>query len=343
MKFIGLLLLFAVILSPLILSSCAKEPTVLTTSVTPGGGGTVSPSGGTFENGAEVTLVATPSKYYVFNGWAGDISSSSERVTVKMDTNKNIVASFVKLTPSLQLNVEPPGGGTLSQNSGNYEAGNSLDIIATPSNGYRFDHWGGNTTGTVEQVKVLMDTNKIITAYFVKQYSLKITTDPTNAGEVPAAAGLYDAGTKINLNAVPVFPYYPQTWIGADSNTNPTTVTMNSDKSVIIVFEPTIASETQYVSGALSSGEYKTNPTDSIQIELRQNEWVQGEIILGVKPPVIATIQDPNGTIIKEFGTVAQANFSFMAEVTGKYTITFSNPSIFWSRYDLSYAIFHLP
>ncbi|OGO21961.1 MAG: hypothetical protein A2Z28_00455 [Chloroflexi bacterium RBG_16_51_9] len=62
------------------------------------GGGTifVSPSGGTYNEGTRVTLTAVPAEYYAFSNWSGDVTSQDLNINVVMDSNKTIVANFVK-------------------------------------------------------------------------------------------------------------------------------------------------------------------------------------------------------------------------------------------------------
>jgi hypothetical protein len=66
----------------------------LSVSCAPPGSGTVNISGGTYDAGTQVTLVAKPAKDYMFDGWGGDASGSSSPLTVTMTSNKAIVASF---------------------------------------------------------------------------------------------------------------------------------------------------------------------------------------------------------------------------------------------------------
>ena len=120
-----------------------------------------------------MTIIATPAQYYKFNGWAGDASGSSDHLTITMDSDKTIVASFTKLTYSVQTQVDASGGGTIDPGSGAFEAGTYVNITATPASGYRFDHWGGSATGSSNPVNILIDTNKTVTAYFIQPTRLE--------------------------------------------------------------------------------------------------------------------------------------------------------------------------
>ena len=68
---------------------------LLTTSVNPSGGGSVTPSGTTWqESGQPVQLTATASAGYTFTGWTGSYTSTQNPLTITMDGPKNIVANF---------------------------------------------------------------------------------------------------------------------------------------------------------------------------------------------------------------------------------------------------------
>lgn len=72
----------------------------LAVNVTPAGAGTVSyapsmPEEG-YPAGAEVTLTALPNQGYSFSGWSGDVTGSAASVTVTMDGDKTVAATFVE-------------------------------------------------------------------------------------------------------------------------------------------------------------------------------------------------------------------------------------------------------
>ena len=54
--------------------------------------------GGTFSLGLDATLTATPSAGYIFASWSGDASSTDNPLTVTMDDNKSIGATFTEDT-----------------------------------------------------------------------------------------------------------------------------------------------------------------------------------------------------------------------------------------------------
>ena len=83
------------------------EPEVsqYTLTVTAGEGGTVSTEGGTYDEGTEVTITATPEEGYEFVGWEGNDSDSSS-LSITLNGNTTIQALFAQL-PVLILPSSP--------------------------------------------------------------------------------------------------------------------------------------------------------------------------------------------------------------------------------------------
>ena len=102
----------------------------LTVSGTAGGSVSANPdhTTGYYIDGDTVTLTATPDKGYKFMGWSGSVSEASNPLTVTMDSNKAISASFgqqvlllgytqngltVALTATMYYNGSPAHGKTI--------------------------------------------------------------------------------------------------------------------------------------------------------------------------------------------------------------------------------------
>jgi hypothetical protein len=70
-----------------------QAPTQYTLTVTAGEGGTVSTEGGTYDEGTELTITASPAEGYQFIGWEG-IDSQSNSLTLSVNSNTTIQANF---------------------------------------------------------------------------------------------------------------------------------------------------------------------------------------------------------------------------------------------------------
>jgi len=309
----------------------------LSASCSPSSGGSVSPSSGTYDEGSEVTLIGNPTQYYKFNGWGGDVSGSSDHITVTMDSDKNIVASFVKLTYTLQTQVDASGGGTIDPGSGTYEAGTHVTIIATPASGYRFNHWGGSASGTSSSIDVFMDTNRNLTAYFTRVYTLTISCSPNGSCTISPTSGVYDAGTIVNLVATAIFPYAFDHWNGTDSdNVNPTTITMDSDKSPVAYFTELTPGAQQQKTGTIYNN---ASPMPTIPLEAGQ--WAEvGIWLTGVNPNTSVRILDPYFGVVQDLGVASTFSCSFQAQKTGNYSVSIAANFVYSIGYTVRYTIY---
>ncbi len=82
-----------------------QAPTQYTLEVTAGEGGTVSTEGGTYDEGTELTITATPAEGYEFVGWEGS-DSESNSLSVTLNGNTTVQALFAQL-PVLILPPSP--------------------------------------------------------------------------------------------------------------------------------------------------------------------------------------------------------------------------------------------
>ena len=69
---------------------------LITSTTGTAGGGTIDPEPGTyiFNEGAEVTITATPNSGHIFSNWSGDASETNNPIIITMDSDKSITANF---------------------------------------------------------------------------------------------------------------------------------------------------------------------------------------------------------------------------------------------------------
>jgi len=91
----------------------------LSVAVVPSGGGSISlnPAGGTYDEGTQVTLTASPASGYTFDHWGGDTSGTNSSITITMDSGKSVIAYFTEVLPVIgaspsALFFEAVEGGT---------------------------------------------------------------------------------------------------------------------------------------------------------------------------------------------------------------------------------------
>lgn len=100
----------------------------LTTATAGNGVGSVT-AGGVYTNGTVVTLTATADAGSTFTGWSGDLITTTNPITLTMDSAKAITATFA--LNQYELTVASIGNGTAAPSSGMYGYGTVVTLTAT--------------------------------------------------------------------------------------------------------------------------------------------------------------------------------------------------------------------
>jgi len=143
---------------------------------------------------------------------------------------------------TLTTSANPTTGGTVTPASGQYNEDATVSITATPAGEYLFSSWTG-ATGTTATASIVMNSNKTVTANFVKKkYALTTTVEGegTVAEKVikAGAATDYNSGTVVELTATPSTGWGFKEWQGDITGTdNPIQITIDKAKTVKAVFE----------------------------------------------------------------------------------------------------------
>jgi NOL1/NOP2/fmu family ribosome biogenesis protein len=235
-KFFSFLFFLAII-------SCSKDPILytLTTSTNPTEGGTLLPSSTQFEEGETVVLSATPSEEYAFFSWSG-VSGTNNTTSIVMDSDKSVVALFVKKQYSLKVSIE--GEGQVTEKiikagiSTDYNSGTIVELSANPTSEWVFIEWKGDLSGTKNPAQITINEPKNITAVFEKkQYPLNIEIEGEGSvEETIIKAGTpnsYNSGTVVSLKAVPENGWSFLKWSGdVLSFENPIEITVDTSKNI---------------------------------------------------------------------------------------------------------------
>jgi len=142
---------------------------------------------------------------------------------------------------TLTTSANPSDGGTVSPSTQQYDEGKTATITATPAAEYLFQSWSG-ATGSSNSTSVVMNSDKSVTANFVKK-KYALTTTVEGEGTVTekvikaGAATDYNSGTIVELTAVPSGEWLFVEWKGDVTGTeNPTQITIDKAKNVTAVF-----------------------------------------------------------------------------------------------------------
>lgn len=176
-----------------------------TLSATVNGSGTVTPISGTYDEGTTAIVTAKPASGYLFTGWSGDATGTTNPLTVTMSDNKTITATFTAIpvqTITYNIEMQP-----MSDYSPTAVPLNSIQIgqifgltaaqITTGFTNKTIKYFGINTDGTLDSVSTAnapghwYTKTGAITAYGTNAYiysELDFTNLVANVGQFPDKA-----------------------------------------------------------------------------------------------------------------------------------------------------------
>lgn len=181
--------------------------------------GTVA-GGGTYPEGTQVTISATPATGYNFINWTENSSvvSNNAEYSFAATANRTLVANFEAITYTITATANPTTGGTVS-GAGTFEHGQTVTVTATANTGYTFTNWTENdeVVSTDEQYSFSATQNRNLVANFqIITYSISATANPTEAGNI-TGDGEYPYGQTVTLNAIAAPGYSFINWTENDA------------------------------------------------------------------------------------------------------------------------------
>ncbi len=216
-----------------------KEEYALTIEID--GEGSTYPEEGThkYEYGTEVDVEATSSKGWYFVRWTGDHESTDNETTINMTEDKEITAVFKEvLDYTLTIDIEGEGSTDPSEGTHTYEEDTQVTLTATPAEDWYFDGWAGDASSTDEQITIIMDENKEITAQFdAPEYTLDVSIEGEGSVDIDPDQASYKHGTEVTINATPAEGWYFEDWSGTDKTGQEITITMDENKSLTAHFD----------------------------------------------------------------------------------------------------------
>jgi uncharacterized repeat protein (TIGR02543 family) len=329
----------------------------LSTSVTGNGSITLDPAGGTYDAGTVVTVEAIADTGWSFDSWSGDLTGSTNPTTITMDGYKSITATFTINQHTLSTSVTGNGSITLNPSGGTYDYGTVITVEATPDTGWSFDGWSGDLTGSTNPTTITMDEDKSITATFtINQYTL--TTNVIGNGSITLnpAGGTYDYGTVITVEATADTGWSFDSWSeDLTGSTNPTTITMDGDKSITATFA---INQHTLSTSVVGNGSITLNPSGGtydygavVTVEaVPDSDWDyleswSGDLTGSSNPTTI--IMDSNKSITGNFVSVSYRDMvsvpsgTFTQEDTSGNSFTHSLSSFDIGKYEVTYELWY--
>lgn len=232
----------------------------LTTAVSPGGGGTVSPANGSKHWRGTVTLNAFANVGYTFANWSGDISTTDNPAFLPMNANKSVQANFTLDNYTVTLSINGEGEVALSPTgtpTGPFDQtetpvgisivpGTGETFTATPAANWSFVAWIYQIGAAAPVASfsnpvgpLTISANTTISANFVFDgWTLTVNIVGNGTVALDPPGGVYSDGTVVELTATAASGWTFVGW-GQDlsGSVNPETILMNSNKVVYAYFE----------------------------------------------------------------------------------------------------------
>jgi len=145
----------------------------LTVAATGTGSGVLTPTVGTYsyDYGTTAWLTATANTGSSFAGWSGAVNGPTNPISVTMDADKTVTATFNLLSASYTLTITYVGNGhgsvTTNPSGSSFVAGTVVTLTAVPSATSSFAGWSGEgLSGLTNPITLTMDADKTVTAGF---------------------------------------------------------------------------------------------------------------------------------------------------------------------------------
>ena len=161
-----------------------------------------------YEYGTVVELTANSAEGWKFIEWQGDITGTENPEQITVDEPKEVTAIFEKKSYSLTMNIDGEGTVAKDPDQTEYIYNNSVELTATPSEGWKFVEWSGDISSANNPISITIDTNKTVTAIFErKSYELTINSDGEGevsediiSGSSTTDGYLYESEVKLTAN-----------------------------------------------------------------------------------------------------------------------------------------------
>ncbi|MFO7673493.1 MAG: ice-binding family protein [Lutibacter sp.] len=172
--------------------------------------GGVTVGAGTFFEGTNVTVTATPNPGYTFNNWTEGgviVPGATENYTFVLAGNRTLVANY-SLQFVVAVSSNPLIGG-VTTGGGSFDGGTSVTVTATPNPLYTFENWtegGVIVPGATATYQFVIAGNRTLVANYTlippTQFAVLVSSNPVLGG-VTTGTGLYDEGSLVTVTAEP--------------------------------------------------------------------------------------------------------------------------------------------
>ncbi len=237
--------------------------------------------GGSFQEGSDITITATPNNGYEFVKWEDGNTEINRLITVSRDATYTAIFQPKEYTITVK-SANDPAWGTVG-GSGKYPYGSKQKITATAAPNYKFVGWHDGNKDANRTITITED--QTYTAEFAP-LMCTITTKSDNDAYGTASGGqTVQAGTTITITATAKEHYQFVKWHDGNKEAN-RTITVTKDETYTAIFAPkqyTITAKTDSTKfgSVTGSGQYDYNTPATLTATPNEHyefvEWSDGD------------------------------------------------------------------
>lgn len=286
----------------------------IVTSASPDIGGSTK-GGGSYFNGANVSVVATPNAGYTFVNWTenGAEVSASATYNFVAGGDRALVANFVPAGQNYAVSTaaSPANLGTTS-GDGSFANDSSVTVNATANAGAAFVAWteGGNVVSNSASYTFNITTDRTLVANLLAIYDITTSASPANGGSTNGGGSLKD-GASVTVTATSNAGYAFANWTEAGmvvSTTAAYSFIASANRALVANFTPTftIGTTAAPVAGGTTTGGGSVVSGANVTVTATPNtgfafvNWSEGGTPLSNSPSYTFTAAG-NRTLVANF------------------------------------------
>ena len=297
----------------------------VTTSSAPVAGGTTT-GDGTYNGGANVTVIATPNAGYVFTNWTegGLVVSSNATFTFAAASDRDLVANFALGTSYTITTASAPLAGGSTTGAASYASGTSVTVTATPNAGYNFVNWTQNGTevSTTASYTFNATANRDLVANFAVIGGVTRTISTVASpllGGTTSGGGVVADGSSVTVVATANPGYKFDKWKQNGTTVSTTasyTFTATADRALTATFI-----KVYYINASSAPAAGGSTEMDSLSYKLNENakadafpnagyqfvNWTENGTVVSTANPYVFNVTGDRELV---------ANFSVIGGVT---------------------------
>ncbi|MDB6031901.1 MAG: hypothetical protein JWM16_2239 [Verrucomicrobiales bacterium] len=167
--------------------------------------------------GAAIQTAVASGVYYLYvrnSGSGNPLSSTPTGYTSYGSIGQYFISGFIPPTNSsvslvrLTTTVNNTNWGSVTPSGGNFTAGATLQLLATPALYYRFVGWTNGATGTADPLPITLQNNLTVTALFAEMFTTNHPTPLWWLASFGYKTNFETAVVSIGANGLPLWQSY---------------------------------------------------------------------------------------------------------------------------------------